>query len=137
MNAEQAVAESLVSAIHALLDGPPERIDLAGAKLAVDKLIDPNLDVDHVRAEIDGMVAIIGKMLGTLPAQEAATSLAKLQALRSFLYRSGHWNDGRPFQYDLDDPLGQKPEHRLLANYLAARKGNCISMPMLFAILAE
>lgn len=35
------------------------------------------------------------------------------------------------------DPFGQKPENRLLTDYLADRRGNCISMPILFMILGQ
>jgi len=37
----------------------------------------------------------------------------------------------------MSDPLGQNPTHDLLTSYLASRKGNCVSMPILFVILGE
>lgn len=41
------------------------------------------------------------------------------------------------FSYDLEDPLGRRPENRLLSDYLADRRGNCVSMPMLMMILGN
>ncbi|TPN00878.1 hypothetical protein FKO01_50280 [Mesorhizobium sp. B2-3-3] len=111
--------------------------DFGRAKLAVDKFIGPSVDEAAVLAEIDGMVATINKMLGTLPPDTASTSMEKMKALRTFLYEGGWWNNGRPFQYDLSDPYGQQPGAQLLSNYLVTRKGNCVSMPMLFLVLGE
>lgn len=124
-------------AIRGLLQTPEGQIDFAEAKLTVDRLVDPHTDTAAVLAELDGMVATMRKMLATLPAAEAGTSISKLKVLRSFLYRAGHWNGGKPFRYDPDDPFGQDSRHRLLSSYLDTRDGNCVSMPILFVILAE
>src|SRR5207248_3391269 len=104
---------------RALLD-TLDKFDFLEAKLLVDRLIDPRTDTDRIRDEIDGMVANINKMLATIPAEEASTSLGKLTTLRAFLYRSGWWNGETPFNYDMDDPFGQNPAHVLLTNYLAS-----------------
>jgi regulator of sirC expression with transglutaminase-like and TPR domain len=58
-------------------------------------------------------------------------------ATRSFLYESGSWNQNQPFAYDLDDPTGNILENRLISTYLDTRKGNCVSMPLLMAVLLE
>ncbi len=76
-------------------------------------------------------------MLATLPPPEAATDMEKMKALRTFIYEPGWWNDNKPFQYDLSDPFGQQPGAQMLTRYLATKKGNCISMPMLFLALGE
>jgi regulator of sirC expression with transglutaminase-like and TPR domain len=112
-------------------------MDFARAKLAVDRFVDPAIDEAAALAELDGMMAIIGKMLGTLPPELASTDIEKMKALRAVLYEPGHWNNARPFQYDLSDPLGQQPRAQFLTSYLATRKGNCVSMPMLFLALGE
>ncbi|WP_292640925.1 transglutaminase family protein [Mesorhizobium sp.] len=123
--------------MRGLLDAPESETDFARAKLAVDKFIDPSVDDAAALAEIDGMVATVNKMLGTLPPDAASASMEKMKALRTFLYEGGWWNNGRPFQYDLSDPYGQQPGAQLLSNYLATRKGNCVSMPILFLALGE
>lgn len=53
------------------------------------------------------------------------------------IYESGPWNGGRPFAYDLDDPLGRSLPNKLLHNYLTTGRGQCVSMPTLFLILAD
>ncbi|PZP87578.1 MAG: hypothetical protein DI592_03305 [Stenotrophomonas maltophilia] len=37
----------------------------------------------------------------------------------------------------MSDPLGKNPKNKQLATYLATRKGNCVSMPILFVILGQ
>jgi hypothetical protein len=63
--------------------------------------------------------------------------VAKLSALRRVIYESGAWNGGRPFAYDHADPLGQNVRNKLIATYLATRRGNCVSMPVLVLIVGE
>jgi regulator of sirC expression with transglutaminase-like and TPR domain len=123
--------------VRALVNVSDGKADFARAKLAVDKFVDPSIDEAAGLAEVDSMVATIDKMLGTLPSDAASTSMEKMKALRTFLYEGGWWNNGRPFEYDLSDPYGQKPGSQSLPNYLATRKGNCVSMPALFLILGK
>nr|WP_244292546.1 transglutaminase family protein [Xanthomonas hyacinthi] len=68
---------------------------------------------------------------------QGANRRSQLDALLVTLYQSGPWNDNRPFRYDLDDPLGKNRTNKLLATYLATRKGNCVSMPILLTILGQ
>ncbi|MER8492432.1 hypothetical protein NKI51_31025 [Mesorhizobium australicum] len=132
--ADQLPVSNPASFVRTLLES---EIDFARAKLAVDKFIDPSVDEAATLAELDGMVATVNKMLGTLPPESASTSMEKMKALRTFLYEGGWWNNGRPFQYDLSDPYGQQPGAQRLSNYLVTRKGNCVSMPTLFLALGE
>jgi len=123
--------------VRALVNTPEAEVDFGRAKLAVDKFVDPSIDTVVALAEIDRMVATVNKMLATLPPDAASTSMEKMKALRTFLYEGGWWNNGRPFEYDLSDPFGQKPGSQSLTNYLATRKGNCVSMPALFVTLGQ
>lgn len=123
--------------VRNIVDAPAKELSFAQAKLAVDKLIDPTLDEKKVGAEIDEMVVTINRMLSTLPPEVAATDMEKMKALRAFIYEPGQWNDGKPFQYDFSDPFGQKPGAQMLSRYLETRKGNCVSMPLLFLALGE
>lgn len=67
----------------------------------------------------------------------SANARQALDALLKTLYEPGSWNQGRPFTYDLADPLGHDRKNKQLAVYLATRKGNCVSMPILFVILGQ
>lgn len=111
---------------------PDEQVDYAAAKLVVDGLIDPSTDTAAVRRELDRWEAAVRS---NVPADPTARQV--LDALLKTLYQPGPWNQGRPFSYDLSDPLGKNPKNKQLATYLATRKGNCVSMPILFVILGQ
>lgn len=115
-----------------ILKQPKQSIDLAKAKLTIDQQIDPTIDVEANLQKLDAMVARIRTMPGF-----NVTSTAKLQALKRHLYEPGAWNDYQPYHYDLDDPLGSKIRNKLLSHYLASKKGNCVTMPLLFIILGQ
>jgi regulator of sirC expression with transglutaminase-like and TPR domain len=136
--ASQPDSSSPAAFVGALLDAADGSASFAELQLAIDKSVDPAVDLDAAHAELDSMVAIVKRMLATIPPEAASTSLEKMKALRTFIYESGWWNDHRPFGYDMDDPLGQKNFHsRLLSHYIDTRKGNCVSMPTLFLVLGE
>lgn len=118
--------------IQQVLDTPEDKIDFARAKLAFDKIIDSSIDADRTLREINGMVSTVRVMAGP-----NATTMQKLIAVRRFIYVDGDWNGHRPFAYDLTDPLGRNIKNKLLATYLETRRGNCVSMPVLFSILAD
>jgi regulator of sirC expression with transglutaminase-like and TPR domain len=126
-----ACADSLQS-IRTILELPDNQIDLGKAKLVIDKLIDPTINIKANRKKIDSMLAEIKAML---PAY--ASNSDKLQALKTYLYSAGSWNGYQPYKYDFDDPLGLEVSHKLLPNYLVTKKGNCVSMPLLFIILGQ
>lgn len=111
---------------------PDNSIDYAETKLVVDTLIDPNTDAAAVRRELDRWEQAVRR---NFPA--GASPQVRLDALLKTLYEPGPWNQGKPFTYDLDDPLGRNRKAKLLATYLATRKGNCVSMPILFVILGQ
>jgi regulator of sirC expression with transglutaminase-like and TPR domain len=115
--------------LWAILRKPDDQIDLARAKLTIDKLVDPSIDVDATLKQIDEMAGAVKAMPGF--------DADKLEVLRRYIYEAGSWNDNRPFQYDLGDPLGRQIENKLLPTYLASRKGNCVSMPLLFIVLGQ
>lgn len=118
--------------LQILINTPDDQIDFARAKLVVDRLIDPSTDVPGMLQQIDALTRAIA---ARFPA--GASYRTKLDVLLSTLYQPGPWNQNRPFAYDLDDPFGRKRESKLLATYLRTRKGNCVSMPILVAILGQ
>lgn len=127
-----AWAAADLAPLRAQFQLPDEQIDYAAAKLVVDRLIDPNTDTATVRRELDRWEAAVR---GNVPANPTARQV--LDALLKTLYQPGHWNQGKPFSYDLSDPLGKNPKNKQLATYLATRKGNCVSMPILLVILGQ
>ena len=132
--AQRAVsaADTNLQTIRAILQTPEADIDLAKAKLTIDHMIDPGIDVAGTLAQLDAMAK---ELKAVLPA--GASRRLTLDALRYHVYQASPWNGNRPFQYDLDDPFGANIRNKLLPTYLATHKGNCISMPMLFIILGQ
>lgn len=121
-----------LSPLRAQFELPDQRVNYLDAKLAVDRLIDPATDEAAVRRDIDRWEQAVR---GNFPA--GSSDRAILDALLKTLYTPGAWNNNRPFSYDLDDPLGREPANKRLDTYLRTRKGNCVSMPILFVILGQ
>lgn len=121
-----------VAVVRAVLDQPDEELDYARAKIAFDRLIDPTIDEASVLAELDRLSESARKLAGAAP-----NDSTRLNAVRRTIYESGPWNGWRPFAYDMSDPLGRRMRNKLLHNYLATRLGQCVSMPVLYIVLAE
>ncbi|SHN33126.1 transglutaminase family protein [Rhizobacter sp. OV335] len=121
-----------LQSIRAELEKPDEALNLGEFTLSVQRMIDPSIDVASNLQRLDGMARDIR---ATFPIM--ANSRVKVEALKKYLYMAGPWNDNRPFQYDLDDPLGKNLRNKLLSSYLDSHKGNCVSMPSLFVVLGQ
>jgi regulator of sirC expression with transglutaminase-like and TPR domain len=119
-------------AVREILNRPESQQDYATAELAFGRLIDSNADAAIDKAMIDRLVDASRQMAGPSP-----TDSYKLSATRQAIYVAGLWNYNRAFSYDLANPLGQNPKDRLLSTYIRTRKGNCVSMPILFLIVAD
>lgn len=130
--AYQPPDESAVETLKAIFAKSDAQIDLAFTKLTIDRLVDPNVDIGRALGEINYMVEMVNSA-----AMPDMTAIDRMQSLRTYLYDSGYWNQNRPFQYDFADPYGTNIQNKLLPTYLNTRKGNCISMPFLFVILAD
>ncbi|MBV6843649.1 transglutaminase family protein [Xanthomonas euvesicatoria] len=126
------MAATDLSPLRAQFQLPDDSVDYVAAKLVVDSIIDPSTDTAAVRRQVDQWERAVR---GNVPANPTARQV--LDALLKTLYVPGEWNQGRPFTYDLSDPLGRNPKNKQLATYLATREGNCVSMPILFVILGQ
>lgn len=124
--------QSRVAVDMGFLAKPDSQLDYATAALAIDRLVDPAANVQTSEVMITRLVDAARQMAGPNP-----TDAYKLAAVRKTIYDAGPWNYGRAFAYDMDDPLGQVLENRLLSTYFQTRKGNCVSMPVLFLIVAD
>ncbi|HEV2078272.1 MAG TPA: transglutaminase family protein, partial [Allosphingosinicella sp.] len=121
-----------VEVVRRVLSLPDDRLDYSEAKIAFDCAIDPSIDANAVRAELEAMEAKARELAGPSPDDDA-----NLGALRKLIYESGPWNGHRPFNYDHHDPVGADGCNSVLASCLKTRLGNCVSMPVLFLILGE
>ncbi|WP_189941825.1 transglutaminase family protein [Sulfuriferula thiophila] len=130
--AAQHTPDANLKAIQSILAMPDKRIDLAKVKLTIDYMIDPSINIGSGLKQLNSMAKEIRAGLPANP-----SSRDKLDALRTYLYQAGSWNDNHPFHYDLDDPFGHNIHNKLLTTYLTTRTGNCVSMPILFILLGQ
>jgi regulator of sirC expression with transglutaminase-like and TPR domain len=118
--------------VKALFERDMANVDFAEVMVAVERIINPRLDGEVILAEIDRMASHIQTAI-----PQNAPEWGKVDAIRQYIYEPGYWNDNRAFAYDLDDPYGLKFENRLLSDYLADRRGNCLTMPFLFIAIGQ
>jgi regulator of sirC expression with transglutaminase-like and TPR domain len=118
--------------VATVLAAPDDRLDYARAKIAFDEIVDPTINSAAVQRELARLTNAASELAGA-----SEDYKVKLGAVRRAIYDAGAWNGGRPFIYDPDDPLGRNLHHKLLSDYLISRRGNCVSMPVLFLILAD
>ncbi|MEX3010526.1 transglutaminase family protein [Hoeflea sp. TYP-13] len=137
VHAENPHHNLIAENVRNIVFSSPYKMNYTSAKLQIDALIDPSTNVGATVDTLDEMSGTVRKMLTTIPIEEADKSVERLRALKAFLYQPGHWNSFEPFQYDLNDPFGERIENKLLATYLETRQGNCVSMPILLLVLGE
>lgn len=118
--------------VSAVLNQPESRLDFLEAAVTFDRLIDESSNGSATRATVARLVDAARQMAGPKP-----SNAYKLAAVRKAIYGTGAWNYNRPFTYDLKDPLGQQVRSKMLSTYVRTRKGNCVSMPVLFLIVAD
>jgi regulator of sirC expression with transglutaminase-like and TPR domain len=125
-------APSPAAVVQSILSAPDDQLDYARAKLAFDRIVDPSVNVEATLAQIDRLARAADVLAGP-----GASSAQRLSALRRVIYESGEWNGGHPFSYDHADPLGRNVRNKLISTYLRTRRGNCVSMPILFLLVGE
>jgi hypothetical protein len=123
-----------LSIVKAFLNEPEEGIDLAKVELAIERLIDPTVNQVGTLHQLK-LLADATKV--RFPQGDSTDPELKGMLLLSTLRDAGVWNENRPFSYDLDDPLGKNVNSKLLSHFLATRKGNCVSMPVMFVVLGQ
>jgi regulator of sirC expression with transglutaminase-like and TPR domain len=129
----KANASSIAAdAVRAVIATPENKIDLAKAKLAFDRMVDPKINARKALKKIELMHRAVRALAGPSPSEAQ-----KLTALRKYIYESGDWNGRKAFSYDMSDPYGRQIGNKLLTTYLATRRGNCVSMPILLMILGQ
>lgn len=74
---------------------------------------------------VDDLTRWAWRLAGRTPNVEAKPS-----ALRTVVYESGAWNGFRLFTYDHE--YFRSNRLKLVSNYMESRRGNCVSMPILF-----
>ncbi|TQV85683.1 hypothetical protein FKG94_02235 [Exilibacterium tricleocarpae] len=123
----------VVEKIQRFLALPEDEIDLARTRFLIEAALYDDMDVAASERNISNIVATIK----TMP-EYGPSSLEKLGTAIRYLYTAGPWNHQQAYRYDLDDPMGTlKPRGKSVVNYMATKKGNCVSMPILLLLLSE
>jgi regulator of sirC expression with transglutaminase-like and TPR domain len=121
-----AIGERVRSVLNA------ERLDYLEAKLALDALVDPSMNEMRTLRAVEAMCARARVLSG-----DDADDSRKIGAARTLIYEAGPWNEAQPFAYDHSDPYGRDVRNKILATYLRTRLSNCVSMPILFLVVAD
>jgi regulator of sirC expression with transglutaminase-like and TPR domain len=121
-----------VETVNEMLGRPDARLDYLDAATTFDRLMDKNSNTSATEAMVARLTDAARQMAGPRP-----SDAYKLAAVRQAIYVGGAWNYNRAFSYDLADPLGMQLKSKMLSTYVRTRKGNCVSMPTLFLIVAD
>lgn len=100
------------------------RLDEVAIDLASD--IFPLLNKTHYHSAINKMVAEAKQVVS-----RSTNPDYRIRALNTYLFQT------KKFNYDFDDPLGENIENRLLPGLLDTKKGNCVSLPLLYVIIGQ
>jgi len=112
-----------------VLSTPDNEFDFALATLIVDKMIDPSVNIQH---SMNKIYEILGKIKLL---QKGNRDYDKVMSTLVYMFIPGEWNNNQIFSYDFDKLFEKKTGS--IANILDTKKGNCVSMPFLFAVLCH
>lgn len=131
--ANEQAAKETIAEIERILQLPEDKIDLAYTRFLIETVLYTGVSVSENLAKLDSIVTTIKGM-----PEYGDSSLERLGTTLRYLYTPASWNNSQAYAYDLDDPFGTKrPQGKSVANYLNTKKGNCVSMPILLALISE
>lgn len=122
----ESFAASVENKIEELLALPEEKIDIGIASLIISKDIFPDLDVNAYSAKIDNMVSSARNLT-----KGSTDPDYRIRALNTYLFKV------EGIQYDFADPYGKNIKNRYINGILDGKKGNCVSMPILYLAVAQ
>lgn len=122
----------VLPSIEEILQQPEDSINIGVASLSLSQEFYPEMKPESFLYAFDYLANRFKYFFGQYNKPED-----KISALNTFLYAKGYWNDSTTFDYDYNDLKGQKRKNRFINTYIATKKGTCITMPMLYLILAE
>jgi regulator of sirC expression with transglutaminase-like and TPR domain len=101
-------------------------IDIGIVALTLSKEVFPNIDIQAYSKRIDIMVSDIRRLT-----KGSTDPDYRVRAMNTYLYKR------KGFAYDTSDLETKKPENRFLSGYMDTRKGSCVTMPLLYLVLAQ
>jgi regulator of sirC expression with transglutaminase-like and TPR domain len=118
--------------IEQILALPEKEIDIGLADLILAKEFYPDLKVELYLFTFDYMASRYRHFFGHITDPDE-----RIRALNTYLYKRGSWNDSISFCYDDDDLNVAKLSNKFINGYISTKKGSCITLPMMYLILAE
>ena len=130
-------ADSIVNRVNTItieqiLDLPEKQIDIGLADLVLAKDFYPDLNIESFLFTFGYMADRFNYFFG-----QHTDPDKRIRALNTFLYKKGEWNDSIIFKYDDDDLRVSRLSNKFINGYLSTKKGSCITLPMMYVVLAE
>lgn len=125
-SAHQAYSADSEKEMDKLLALPEEKIDIGMAALIIAKDIFPEIDVKAYSARIDNLVTK-AKIL----TKGRIDPDYRIRALNTYLFKV------EGIKYDFADPYGKNIRNRHINGILDSKKGNCVSIPILYLAVAQ
>jgi regulator of sirC expression with transglutaminase-like and TPR domain len=129
---DSTITRDSIPTIEQILELPEEQIDIGLADLVLAKDFYPDLRIESFLYAFNYMADRFNYFFG-----QHTDPDKRVRALNTFLYRKGEWNDSITFGYDDDDLHVRKLSNKFINGYIATKKGSCITLPMMYVILAE
>lgn len=108
-----------------------QNYDIAKIKLMIDSYVDPTIDINQYLKKIDEIEKKIRAM------SKNSSTQPNIEDINRYFYEAGPWNNNQVYQYNIKDPLAKLPKTGTLSQYLDTKRGNCVSMPLLYYVLAQ
>lgn len=118
--------------IEKILAMPEDEIDIGLADLVLAKDFYPNIQIETFLHAFDYLADMFNRSFGHFINPDQ-----RVRALNTFLYQKGDWNDSISFCYDDDDLKVTRLSNKFINGYISTKKGSCITLPMLYLVLAE
>ena len=112
--------------VRELLRVPESELNIGDAALRLSTLVDADADLAEGRARLDGLAKRVAVLVGGRTDPDF-----RIRAINTVLFREGEYG------FDKSDMMGVKPENATLWGLLSRRKGNCVSLPLLWFAVAE
>ncbi len=112
--------------VRELLSQPQSELNIGDAALRLSSLVDADADPAEGRARLDGLAKRVAVLVGGRTDPDF-----RIRAINTVLFREAEYG------YDKSDMMGVKPENATLWGLLSRRKGNCVSLPLLWFAVAE
>jgi regulator of sirC expression with transglutaminase-like and TPR domain len=126
LHPKHSIAFDFENEIDRIFATPDNNIDMGIAALTVAKDIYPDLDIQAYSEKID--LIVNGARLITEGNKDPDY---RVRALNTYLYKYVG------IQYDSTDPYTKKDENRYLNGIIDTRKGSCVTMPLLYLVVAQ